>query len=229
MKNKLFISALVIVFLFLMAFWGLSKNFKSQTGNPENTGSHMISETESFRVVPVDLRLLIKPHSPVKGAFNSKVTIVEFLDPECEACGGMYPIVKKIIKEHETDVKLVVRYMTYHGNSKYVANILEGARAQNKYWEALEILFATQEQWASHHDPKPDLIPEILKPLNLDMKKIITDAKSGKYDKQITEDSNDGKTVGVSGTPTFFVNGHMLQELGYDSLKSAVIESLNRQ
>ncbi len=229
MKNKLFISALVIVFLFLMAFWGLSKNFKNQNGNPETTGSHMISETESFRVVPVDLRLLIKPHSPVKGAFNSKVTIVEFLDPECEACGGMYPIVKKIIKEHEADVKLVVRYMTYHGNSKYVANILEGARAQNKYWEALEILFATQEQWASHHDPKPDLIPEILKPLNLDMKKIITDAKAGKYDKQITEDSNDGKTVGVSGTPTFFVNGHMLQELGIDSLKSAVIESLNRQ
>lgn len=229
MKNKLFISALVIVFLFLVAFWGLSKKFQSQNSNSENSGSHMISETENFRVVPVDLSLLIKPHSPVKGAFNSKVTIVEFLDPECEACGGMYPIVKKIIKEHEADVKLVVRYMTYHGNSKYVANILEGARAQNKYWEALEILFATQEQWASHHDPKPDLIPEILKPLNLDMKKIIADAKAGKYDKQITEDSNDGKTVGVSGTPTFFVNGHLLQELGYDSLKSAVIENLNRQ
>jgi protein-disulfide isomerase len=229
MKNKLFISSLVIVFLFLMAFWGLSKNFMNQANNSEVNGSQTTSEAEGFRVVPVDLSLLIKPHSPVKGAFNSKVTIVEFLDPECEACGGMFPIVKKIIKEHESEVKLVVRYMTYHGNSKYVANILEGARAQNKYWEALEILFATQEQWANHHDPKPDMIPELLKPLNLDIKKIIADAKAGKYDKQITEDSADGKAVGVSGTPTFFVNGHMLQELGYDSLKSAVIESLNRQ
>jgi protein-disulfide isomerase len=228
MKNKLFVSAIIIVLVFLGAFFGLSKSFKTNPTESSTSTAESKGESETFRVVPVDMNLLIKPHSPVKGAFAAKVTIVEFLDPECEACGAMYPVVKKIFKEHESELKLVVRYMTYHGNSKYVANILEGARAQNKYWEALELLFATQEQWASHHNPNPELIPEILKPLSLDMKKIITEAKAGKYDKQITEDSEDGNHLGVRGTPTFFVNGHLLQELGYEPLKNAILENLNK-
>ncbi len=157
------------------------------------------------------------------------MTVVEFLDPECESCGAMYPIVKKIYEEYKTEMRLVVRYMAYHQNSKYVANILEGARAENKYWEALELLFKTQGQWANHQNPNPDLIPEILKPLKLNIKKILTDAKAGKYDKQIMEDVEDGNKIGVRGTPTFFVNGNQLQELGYEALKNEIESKLDKK
>lgn len=88
------------------------------------------------------------------------------------------------------------------------------------------MLFAKQDQWANHHNPNPDLIPEILAPLKLNMNKIVSDAKNGKYDKQILEDQADGKASGVTGTPTFFVNGHQVQELGYEALKGAVVEQM---
>jgi protein-disulfide isomerase len=183
----------------------------------------------TFSMLPVDEKLLIRPHSPIKGAQEAKVTVVEFLDPECESCSAMSPIVKKIYEEHKSEIRIVVRYMTFHKNSKYVANILEGTRAENKYWETLDLLFATQAQWADHQNPNPDLIPEILAPLKLDMKKIIADAKVGKYNQQIEMDSVDGREVGVRGTPTFFVNGRKLEELGYEALKTEIELQLGRK
>lgn len=228
MKNKMFLMTLVVCGIFVALFIYLKEGFKDQP-LPIQTGNSEPQQSSAFKMVPVDQNILIKPHSPVKGAFSAQVTVVEFLDPECEACSATYPLVKKIFEEYKSDIRLVVRYMTYHQNSKYVANILEGARAEDKYWEALELLFETQDKWANHQNPNPDLIPELLKPLKLNVKKIIADAKAGKYDKQITEDSEDGKAAGVRGTPTFFVNGHQVQELGYESLKNEIEARLNRK
>lgn len=226
MKNKFFLISIVIIILFAGAFWGLSKNFKNKDSNLSNNQAHSVNTNGSFQVTPINSSTLVKPHAPLKGSVSAKVTVVEFLDPECEACSATYPFVKKIMQEFTNDIKLIVRYMPYHKNSMYAANILEGARAQGKYWEALELLFEHQNKWANHHNPNPDLIPEILAPLKLDMAKIITNAKNGKYNAQILEDEADGKLSGVTGTPTFFVNGHQLQELGYENLRGAIIDNL---
>lgn len=228
MKNKFFLAAIAAVVLFITVFFILSKNFTSEKQNLSANQTQSVGTNDSFQIVPADSNLLIKSHSPTKGSLNAKVTIVEFLDPECEACGATYPLVKKIVQEYASGVKLIVRYMPFHQNSKYVANILEGARAQGKYWEALELLFANQDIWADHHNPNPDLIPTILSSLKLDMNKIISDAKNGKYDEQILQDQADGKKAGVTRTPTFFVNGHQLQELSYEALRGAVIENLEK-
>lgn len=226
MKNKFFLIALIVVILFAGAFLAISKNFKSTDANLSANQVQPANTSSSFQVTPIGSNLLIKAHAPIKGNVNAKITIVEFLDPECEACSASYLFVKKILQEFSTDVRFIVRYMPFHQNSKYTANILEGARSEGKYWEALELLFAKQDQWANHHNPNPDLIPEILAPLKLNMNKIVSDAKNGKYDKQILEDQADGKASGVTGTPTFFVNGHQVQELGYEALKGAVVEQM---
>lgn len=225
MKNKFFVIAVAVVVLGVAVFIGLQKSTQSSQVSPSKEGA---KSAGSFQVAPVNASSLIKFHSPSMGPSNAKVTIVEFLDPECEACGAMAPVVKKVMSEHKEDVRLVVRYMSFHQNSKLTANILEGARAQGKYWEALELLFATQSQWASHSDPKPELVPELLGTLGLDTKKIMVDARAGKYDKQILEDGEDGAKLGVNGTPTFFVNGYQLANLGYGPLKAAVVEALSR-
>lgn len=228
MKKKFFIIAVLFFGVFLATFMYFKDQVKSGSSPTQYATSTPNTNAQPFSVVPADDSILIKPHAPVKGAFGAKVTIVEFLDPECESCSAMYPVVKKIYEEYKSDIRIVVRYMTFHQNSNYVANILEGARAESKYWEALELLFETQNQWANHQNPNSDLIPEILKPLKLNIKKIIADAKAGKYDKQIAEDMEDGKKVGVRGTPTFFVNGTMLEELGYESLKNEIENKLKK-
>lgn len=229
MKNKFFTIAIGVIVVFLALFIYLKDKMSPEVTAVQNSVNAGQSPMPTFSVVPISSDILIKPHSPIKGANSAKVTVVEFLDPECESCSAMYPIVKKIFDEYKTDIKLVVRYMSYHQNSRYVANILEGARAENKYWEALELLFKTQHQWADHQNPNPDLIPDILKPLKLNLQKIIADAKAGKYDQQIMEDMADGKKIGVTGTPTFYINGHQLEELGYEPLKNAIESKLNKK
>ncbi len=229
MKNKIFIVALGVVTIFAGAFVYFKNEFRQQPSANYSADVGTQEASQSFRVTPEDQNVLIKPHSVTKGATSAQVTVVEFLDPECESCRAMYPFVKRIFDEYKSEIRFVVRYMAYHKNSTYVANILEGTRAENKYWEALELLFETQDQWANHQNPNPDLIPEILRPLNLNMNKIIADAKAGKYDALVMEDMEDGKKVGVRGTPTFFVNGHQVQELGYESLKNEIESRLVRR
>ncbi len=219
MKNKSFLIALTILALFALSFLFLKRDYNHEASEPSPASGKARAQ---FSVVPASQDLLVKPHAISKGPFAAKVTMVEFLDPECESCAAMAPIVKKIADEFSADLRVVVRYMPFHQNSKLVANILEGAREENKFWQALEILFANQERWANHNKPNPDLIPEILEPLKLNMDKIMKEAKSGKYDQQIGQDLADGKALGVRGTPTFFVNGHMVPELGYEALRAAV-------
>jgi protein-disulfide isomerase len=168
----------------------------------------------------------VRPHSHALGPQDAKVTIVEFLDPECESCRAMYPLVKHLLKEYEGKVRLVIRYMPFHANSMLAASALEAAGEQGKYWQMLEVLFLNQPVWGSHHAPRPDLIPEYAQQIGLDMEAFRRTLNSQAHRNIVEIDKADGQALGVNGTPTFFVNGRMLERLGYETLKAMVDQEL---
>lgn len=170
--------------------------------------------------------LLIKFHSPVKGAADAPVTIVEFLDPECEACRAMHPIIKRLLSEYEGKVRLVIRYMPLHKNSMYAATVLEEARERGVFDRALDIMFETQPIWGSHHAPRPDLIPGYLEPLGIPSDAFDAEKLLAKHGSKIEIDFKDGQAVGANRTPTFFVNGIMLEQIGYEPIRRAIDEEL---
>lgn len=175
---------------------------------------------------PADANLLVRPHSRSLGPADAKVTVVEFLDPECEACRAIYPGVKKLLGQYGGKVRLVVRYMPLHGNSVYAASALEAAGEQGKYWEMLEALFEQQPRWGSHHAPKPELIPEIAAGVGLDMAAFNRTVNSTAHKALIETDRADGRSLGVTGTPTFFVDGKKLERLDYGTLQAMINEGL---
>ncbi len=175
---------------------------------------------------PTDDTVFVRPHSPTLGPSNAKVTIVEFLDPECEACRAMYPMVKQLLDQYEGRVRLVLRYMPLHPNSLYAAGVLEAAREQGRYWEMLEVLFQNQPQWGSHHHPRPELIPGYAREIGLDMEAVDRYLSTGAHRKIVETDHADGRALGVRGTPTFFVNGRRLERLGYETLKALIEHEL---
>ena len=84
---------------------------------------------------------------------NASVTIVSF-DPACETCRAFYPIVKRTFsKQYPHDVRLVIRYAPFHPGSDRVVKLLEAAKRQDKYLPVLEMVLATQPQWADHGKP----------------------------------------------------------------------------
>lgn len=173
-----------------------------------------------------DIQLLIKPNSPEKGTSTGRVTIVEFLDPECEACRAMHPIIKRLLTEYDGKIRFVIRYMPLHGNSKYAIAALEEARQLGKFDEALDVLFERQPEWADHGMPKPELIPEILASVGIDKKRIEDPGLQAKHKEKIELDHIDGMKLGVTRTPTLFVNGQKIYEIGYEPIKKAIESEL---
>jgi protein-disulfide isomerase len=157
----------------------------------------------------------------------ARVMVVEWFDPECESCRAIHPIFEKIVSDYKDRVHFVLRYMPYHAGSMVAASALEEAREHGKFDEALNLLFEKQPEWGDHHQPRPELIPTYLVSLGIPKNKLEREYLLKKHSEKIRMDESDGKSVGVRGTPTFFVNGMMLQELGDRPLRAAIDSALN--
>ncbi len=164
----------------------------------------------------------VRDHSPTFGKNENKVTIVEFLDPECSACRAFHPAIKKVFKEYSDETQLVVRYLDNHKNSKFSIRLLEAARLQGKYNEALDVVFKYQPQWGDYNNPKPQMLWDVLPEAGLDMKKLRADFDSNYIDGMLSLDRADATKLRVRGTPTFYVNGQELKRLSYQALLDLV-------
>lgn len=187
------------------------------------------SAQQTAQVAQANSEALVRPHSPVYGNPQAPVTIVEFFDPACETCRAFYPIVKRIVQANFGQVRLVMRYAPLHQGSDQAIAILEAAGKQGKYWEAVERTLALQPQWASHHNPQPALIWQLLADLQLDEAKARADAASPEVAAVLRQDVADMQALQVTKTPGFFVNGEPLREFGEMQLKALVDRHLQKR
>ena len=165
---------------------------------------------------------LIRDYSPRAGNHDAKVTIVEFFDPACGTCKAFHPLVKKLMAAYPDKVNLVLRYATFHPGSDYVVKILEAARLQDKFWETLEATLDAQSAWASHGNPQPERLWMRLGPTGLDFQKAKNDMVSAEIARRLQQDMADVRTLKVTKTPGFFVNGKPLTSFGYEQLRALV-------
>lgn len=163
----------------------------------------------------------VREHSMTLGKNEKNITVVEFLDPECESCAMFSSVVNKILYDFGDEIQLVVRYLPNHRNSAYVVRILEAARAQGKYKETLQAVFDSQPQWANHNNPQLHLIWSALVNVDgLDLEQLKADMNNDAFDTIMQLDIEDANTLGVRGTPTIFVNGKELETLSYPAFKT---------
>jgi protein-disulfide isomerase len=161
---------------------------------------------------------LIRFHSPVIGPQDAPVTIVEFFDPACEACRAMHPVLAEIRRRHPEQVRIVMRYATFHDGSDIAVRILESARLQNLFEPVLEALLAAQPQWADHSGARLDIAWAAAADAGLDVDKARAAMDSSAIDNVLAQDALDVETVGVRQTPTFFVDGRPLLDYGAEQL-----------
>ena len=170
---------------------------------------------------------LIRADIPSKGDPQAKVKIVEFLDPACGTCAKFHPLIADLLKKHPGKLQVFVRYAPFHKGSDYMVKMLEAARKQGKFWQTLEVMFATQADWASHNNPQPQKIWKFLGPLNLDLNKLGEDINDPRLDAILLQAQEDAAVLNVTKTPEFFVNGRPLPQFGYEPLLKLVEEELS--
>lgn len=171
---------------------------------------------------------LVREGAPAMGSDDARVTIVEFFDPACGTCAAFHPIVKDIMNANPGKVKLVMRYLPLHTGSPDVVRILEAARMQGKYWEALEAGYKAQRAWAINHQAHPDLFWQSIAAVGLDADRVAADMQSLTITRNIEQDLRAARQLGVDKTPGFFVNGQPLSPFGEMPLRQLVDEALVR-
>ena len=143
----------------------------------------------------------------VKGDLHAPVTIVEFSDFQCPFCSKVEPALKEILKKYDGRVKLAYRdfpLLEIHPRAEKAAEAARCAAEQGKFWEFHDTLFANPSKLSD-----AELISDAHS-LDLDERSFESCLTSGKFKTKVEADLRDGNSVGIAGTPGFFVNGVFL-------------------
>lgn len=174
--------------------------------------------------------LLVREDSQVVGepARSGDVTMVEFLDFECEACGAVYPAVEQLRAEYDGRVTFVARYFPLpgHVNAEPAARAVESAARQGEFEAMYQMMYETQAEWGESQEPKDDLFRSYAEDLGLDMEQYDADFASPEVAARVQRDVEDGMELGVQGTPTFYLDGELLQPRTYEDFTQALDEAL---
>ena len=150
---------------------------------------------------------LVGPGTLVKGPPDAPITIVEFSDFQCPFCASAQPVLKQVLEAYPNDVKLVFRHfpLERHPEAKIAAEAAECAARQGKFWEYHDRLFASPSAISVIH------LGVIAEEVGLDRPTFSTCLETGASRTRVNEDLERGVRAGVTATPTFFVNGRMVE------------------
>jgi protein-disulfide isomerase len=155
---------------------------------------------------------VIKSDDWVVGNPNSSVILIEYLDFECEICSKYYPLVKQIKQEYNANIQVVVRYypLPGHPNSMTAARLAEAAGQQEQFWQMHDLLFDTQELWGESKKSN-EYFFDLASQIDVDIPQLKKDFESQKVIDRVNRNKIEGTKIGVSGTPSFFLNGKKLR------------------
>lgn len=157
------------------------------------------------------------------------VTVVEFLDFECEACAAFYPIVEDLREQYDGEITYVVRYFPLPGhiNSTQAALAAEAAAEQDRFEDMYHRLFETQAQWGEQSEETPEVFRALAVDLGLDMAAFDAAVADPATLERVQADKSDGERLGVRSTPSFFIDGEPVVLEAWDDLKAAIEEAVN--
>ncbi|MEV0585701.1 thioredoxin domain-containing protein [Nonomuraea sp. NPDC050310] len=161
---------------------------------------------------------------------DGKVTLVEFLDFECEGCAAHYPVVEQLRKDYAGKVTFVVRYfpIASHFNAERAARAVEAAAQQGKFEAMYQRMFERQPEWGEKRVPADQTFRGYAQDLGLDVAAWEKAYRDPATLKRVTKDAEEGQALGVEGTPTFFLNGTKIQPQSADEFKALIDAALKR-
>jgi Na+/H+ antiporter NhaA len=140
----------------------------------------------------------------IRGPDDAPVTLLEYGDFECPYCGQAESVVREVLSSFGDDVRYVWRHLPLndvHTRAQLAAEAAEAAGAQGAFWEMYDALLTHQE------DLSPAQIGRIVEQLGLDVDRFWEEMRRHEYAARVAEDVASADASGVSGTPTFFING----------------------
>ena len=160
--------------------------------------AHVLLEPPRFAVSPDD--------DPSRGAASAPITIVEFSDFQCPFCTRAEDTITEVLTKYGDRVRLVFRDfpLSIHPLAEGAAIAADCAREQGKYWEMNRAMYANPSKLS------PADLAATAATLGLDVERFNACMASPESRAEVAKDMADGQALGISGTPTFFINGVMI-------------------
>jgi protein-disulfide isomerase len=146
------------------------------------------------------LLLPIQPDDHVQGSDNARLTLVEYGDYECPACGALFLTIRQLHQQLAGDVRIVYRHYPFSGRHPH-AQLAEAAGAQGKFWEMHDLLFEHQSALDQKH------LVAYAEQIGLERDTFRKALKDRAFEQRVRDDFKRGVANGVYGTPGLFVNG----------------------
>jgi protein-disulfide isomerase len=160
---------------------------------------------------------------PFQGSPNAPVTVVMFSDFQCPTCAATHPVLQKVLAEYGDKVRFVVRdfpLTTIHKDAFLAAQAADAANAQGKFFEYTEILYRNQTALDAAS------LRKYAADAGLNVAQFELDLQSGKFAAEVRRDMADGRSYGITGTPTIFVNGVKVRALAAKAFREAIEKAL---
>lgn len=213
-KLKNFFSRIIVLAVTGLVILGIVKVFSA--------GNIPSQKTELLEVKSTDW---------VKGNTESKVVMIEYSDFQCPACAFYYNIINTLMREYGSKMKFVYRHFPLkqiHKNAALAAWTTEAAGKQGKFWQMHDLLFENQEVWSEQESPK-GIFADYAKSLSLDVAQFEADMNSQDIKDKVENSLKTGEQLGVNATPTFYLNGKKLGNVGnYEQLKKLIEEEIGK-
>jgi protein-disulfide isomerase len=160
---------------------------------------------------------------PSRGRADAPVTVVMFSDFQCPACAATHPVLLKVLAGYGDKIRFVVRdfpLTAIHENAFLAAQAAAAANAQGKFFEYAEILYQNQTALDAAS------LKKYAADSGLNVEQFELDLQSGKFAGEVRRDVAAGKSYGITGTPTIFVNGVKVRALSAKAFRGAIEKAL---
>lgn len=210
-----------------------SKPTTTSTTAPNFTPTSTPKPTETPSPTSAPTYSVDTGHLPTLGNNDAKVTIVEFSDFQCPYCQSFQNSTFGQIKNTYIDtgkVKFAYRHfpLSKHANAQKAAEASECANDQGKFWDYHDKLFATQSDWeGKNNDDAIQAFTDLANQIGIDGSIFNSCVISVKHTGDVNADSSAGQSIGVSGTPSFFINGQIVSGAQpFDTFKTIIDQEL---
>ncbi|MDP4007364.1 MAG: thioredoxin domain-containing protein [bacterium] len=181
-------------------------------------------ETEEGSDLPV-----LTGQDHFKGPEDASVVLVEYGDFQCPACRSYFSLVQQLEEEFSDQVKFVYRnypLRQIHPQAQLASQAAEAAALQGKFWEMYDMLFEAQLEWAGDRNAK-DVFIGYAAELGLNEEQFAADFDSSQVKDKVQADLSGGNVAGVTGTPSFFLQGkRIVNPQNYDAFQALILQTL---
>jgi protein-disulfide isomerase len=197
---------------------------KQQSRRREFFNEIMAKNNAVILLDPPRVNIPLREDDRAKGPKNAPVTIVEFSDFQCPFCKRAQVMVDQLMTEYKDKIRLVYRDypLPFHPQAAPAAEAALCAGDQGKYWEYNNHLMTVEGTL------QPDDLKKRATELGLDLAAFQTCVDGEKWDPVIKASSDEATSLGVTGTPTFFINGRMIVGGQAEQFKAIIDEELAR-